>query len=112
MKEMKCIRRKEVTYSPEEWEEVIRRANSASLKPGTYIRRVSLNGAINFYNYSGLPEFLDNLRIFSNDINLLAKKANELNSISEGDYEKMEEVFSQLCRYLNQSLSTLLSTSV
>ncbi len=39
MKKMKCTRRKEVTFSAEEWEIVVRRAVSAGLKPEIFFVR-------------------------------------------------------------------------
>ena len=39
MKRMTCTRRKEVTFSAEEWEIVVRRAISVELNPGTFIMR-------------------------------------------------------------------------
>ena len=44
MRKTKQVKRKEVIYSIEEWEEIKRLAETASLKTGTYIKRISLNG--------------------------------------------------------------------
>ena len=42
MRKTKQIKRKKVIYSIEEWEEIKRLAETASLKTGTYIKRISL----------------------------------------------------------------------
>ena len=105
-------RRKEVTFTPEEWGLVVQRAASVSLKPATFIRRISVNGSITVTNFSEVSRLLNGLRIIGSNINQLAKNANEINSVYAADYEKMKEDYDCLCRYLNQSLSTLLSTSV
>ena len=104
-------RRKEVTFTLEEWELVVQRAASVSLKPATFIRRISVNGSITVTNFSEVSQLLNGLRIIGSNINQLARKANEINSVYAADYEKMKEDYDTLCRYLNQSLSTLLSTS-
>ena len=101
-------RRKEVTFTPEEWELVVRRAASVSLKPATFIRRISVNGSITMTNFTEVSQLLNGIRIIGSNINQLAKKANEINSVYAADYEKMREDYESLCRYLNQSLSTLL----
>ena len=107
MKKNIRARRKEVTYTPEEWEKVVVRAASVSLKPATYIKRMSLNGSVNINNYKEITTLMNALRIIGNNINQLAKKANEINSIYAADYEKMKEEYSEICRTLNQYLSTL-----
>ena len=108
MKNNKRARRKEVTYSPEEWEEVVKRAASLSMKPATYIKNMSLKGEINVYNYTDLTNLLNGLRIIGGNINQLAKKANEINSIYADDYKKLKENYSEICRTLNQFVSTLM----
>ena len=105
-------KRKEVIFTPEEWELVVQRAASVSLKPATFIRRISVNGSITVTDFSEMSRLLNGLRIIGSNINQLAKKANEINSIYAADYEKMKGDYESLCRYLNQSLSTHLSTSV
>ena len=47
-----------------------------------------------------------------NNINQIAKKANETNNIYAEDVEKLREEVSQLCRMLSTFVSTLTSTKV
>jgi hypothetical protein len=51
------------------------------------------------------------LRIIGSNINQIAKKANEINSIHAGDIEKLQEEYNSVCHTLNQFLSTLQSTA-
>ena len=41
MRKYKIMKRKEVLFTPEEWETVVKRANSVSMKPASFIRRIS-----------------------------------------------------------------------
>ncbi|MBO6302070.1 MAG: plasmid mobilization relaxosome protein MobC [Ruminiclostridium sp.] len=102
-------RRKEITYKPEEWEKIVKLANSAELKPATYIKRISLNGSVNFYDFKELIALLNGLRIIGGNINQLARKANELNCIYADDYERMKQEYSSLCSTLNRIATTLRS---
>ena len=63
-------------------------------------------------NFSEVSRLLNGLRIIGSNINQLAKKANEINSVYAADYKKMKEDYDCLCRYLNQSLSIHQSTDV
>ena len=65
MNNIKRARRKEVTYSPEEWEKVVKRAASVSMKPATYIKNISLKGEIKVYNYTDLYANDDELEVKS-----------------------------------------------
>ena len=91
MRKTKQIKRKEVIYSIEEWEEIKRLAETASLKTGTYIKRISLNGKINVIDLNEVTPVMNALRIIGNNINQIAKKANEINSIYAGDIKDLKE---------------------
>ena len=111
MRKTKQIKRKEVIYSIEEWEEIKRLAEIASLKTGTYIKRISLNGKINVIDLNEVTPVMNALRIIGNNINQIAKKANEINSIYAGDIEAIQEIYEDICHTLNLFLSTLPSTA-
>lgn len=74
MRKTKQIKRKEVIYSIEEWEEIKRLAETASLKTGTYIKRISLSGKINVIDLNEVTPVMNALRIIGNNINQIAKK--------------------------------------
>ena len=97
MRKTKQIKRKEVIYSIEEWEEIKRLAEIASLKTGTYIKRISLNGKINVIDLNEVTPVMNALRIIGNNINQIAKKANEINSIYAGDIEDLKENYEDIC---------------
>ena len=49
------------------------------------------------------------MRIMGNNINQIAKKANEINSIYSDDVEKIKKIQEELCHILNLYVSTLTS---
>lgn len=111
MRKTKQIKRKEVIYSVEEWEEIKRLAEIASLKTGTYIKRISLNGKINVIDLNEVTPVINALRIIGNNINQIAKKANEINSIYADDIEALKKEYDEICHTLNLFLSTLPSNA-
>ena len=107
MRKKKIVKRKEIIYTPEQWEVIEARAASLSLKTGTYIKRISLRGNINNFDYKELTNLMNALRIIGGNINQLAKKANEIHSIYADDYNKMKGDYSELCHTLSQFVSML-----
>ncbi len=112
MRKYKIVKEKKVTYPIEEWQEVERRATVLHMKTGTFIRRISVDGQIIYYDIKEAAPILNVLRIIGNNINQIAKKANETNNIYAEDIEKIRKENLLLCHTLNQFLSTLPSTKV
>ena len=111
MRRFKQVKRKEVVFDLNEWRTVEEKANSISLKTGTFIKRMALDGKINYYSTKEVVPLVNSLRIIGNNINQIARKANEINSIYLNDIEKLKEEHESLCLMLNQFLSTLQSTA-
>ena len=104
------LRRKEIVYTSEEWKEIEDKAAKCHLKTATYIRAMSLNGDVNVVDLKELAPLLNGMRIISNNVNQVAKKANETNSIYARDVEKLKGDVSELCRTVSQWLSTVTLT--
>ncbi len=111
MRKYKKVKRKEIIFNLDEWQKIEQQAAAVSLKTGVYIRRMALDGKVNCYNAEKVAPLLNALRIIGNNINQLAKKANEINSVYAEDYNKMKAEYEDLCLMLNQFLSTLPSTA-
>ena len=107
MRKYKQVQRKEVVYSLDEWKQIEERAASVMMKTGTFIKRMSLDGHITYYNMKEVSPLLTALRVIGGNINQIAKKANEINSIYTGDIEKLRKEYEALCHTLNQFLSVL-----
>ena len=112
MRKYKQVKEKKVTFDLTEWGEVERRAASVCLKTGTYIKRIAVDGRINYVDLEKVAPLNNNLRSIANNINQLARKANEINSIYQGDIEILGKEFSEICRILNQYLLGLQSAEV
>ena len=100
------VRRKEIVYTVEEWKQIEDKAEAAHLKTATFIRAMSLNGDVYVVDLKELAPLLNGMRIISNNVNQVARKANETNNIYAEDVEKLKGEISQLCRTVSQWLST------
>ncbi len=108
----KQVHRKEIDFSLDEWAEVGRRAAACHTKTGTYIRHMAVHGEMFFYDMEKIVPMLNGMRIISNNINQLARKANETNSIYAGDVERMKENVQNLCHMLSRNPFMERSTKV
>ena len=101
------VKRKEIWFSPEEWKTVEQRAKSVCMKTSTFIRTVAVREEINYIDIKTLAGVESALRSIGNNINQIAKKANETNSIYAEDVEILRKECDAISRTLNQYLSTL-----
>ena len=107
MRKYKQVKEKKVIYSLDEWKLIEERAASVLMKTGTFIKRISLDGHITYFSMSEVGEVMKALRIIGTNINQIAKKANEINSIYAEDVEKLRKENEEICHTLNQFLSAL-----
>ena len=103
MRKYKQVKEKKVTYSLPEWAEVEKRAAELSLKTGTYIKRISVSGQITYYNVQDTDKVVNALRIIGGNINQIAKKANEINSVTAEDVEKLKGDYDEICLMLSKT---------
>ena len=106
MRKYKQVKEKKVTYDLDEWEEVERRARKMKMKTGTYIKRISVDGKFEYCDLGDLAPLVKEVNAIGVNVNQIAHKANELNSIYAGDFEKMKELMEGLCRILSSFAST------
>ena len=105
-----ALRRKEIVYTAEEWKQIEEKAAKCHLKTATFIRAMSLDGGVTVVDLKGLAPLLNGMRIISNNVNQVAKKANETNNIFAVDVETLRKEVGQLCRTVSQWLSTVTLT--
>ena len=105
MRKYKQVQRKEIVYSLDEWKQIEERAASVMMKTGTFIKRMSLDGHITYYNMSEVSNVMKALRIIGANINQIAKKANEINSIYAEDIEKLRKENEEICTMLPRTYS-------
>lgn len=108
----KQVHRKGIDFDIKDWEAIERRAEACHTTTSKYLRQVILNTNPTFYDMKDIAPLLNGMRIISNNINQIAKKANETNNIYAADVEKLREECESLFLILNQSLSILRSTKV
>lgn len=109
MRKFKEVKRKEIIYSLSEWKQIERAAAKVSMQTSEYIRRMSLDGKVVHLEMEGVTPVINAMRIMGNNINQIAKKANETNSIYADDLEIIKKIQEELCHILNLYVSTLTS---
>ena len=109
MRKFKEVKRKEIIYSLSEWKLIEKAAAKVSMQTSEYIRRMSLDGKVVHLEMEGVTPVINAMRIMGNNINQIAKKANEINSIYADDVEKIKKIQEELCHILNLYVSTLTS---
>ncbi len=97
-------------YSAEEWEQIEKQSAECHLKTATFIRAMSLNGEVIVVDLKELAPLLNGMRTISRNINQIAKKANETNSIYADDIATLKGAVAELCRTVNLWLSTVTSS--
>ena len=107
MRKHKQVHRKEVAYDLAEWRKIEERATSVLLKPGTFIKRMSLEGKIFFFDMREVSDVMKALRIIGANINQIAKKANETNNIYTADVEALRKEIENIGHTLSVFLANL-----
>ena len=103
----KQVHRKEIVFDLKDWEKIERRAAACHTDTTKYLRKIILEKEPIFYDMKEAAPMLNGMRIISNNINQVARKANETNSIYAEDIEKVKEEQCELCRLLNTFVSTI-----
>ena len=65
-----------------------------------------------FYDMKEIAPLLNGMRVISNNINQVARKANETHNVTAADVEILRKEVDSLFRSVSTLLSTLLSTKV
>ncbi len=107
MRKFKQVKRKEIVFDLVEWNEVKRRAEQISMTTSEYIRRMAVNGKISGFKMSDVTPVINALRIIGGNINQVAKKSNETNSIYTEDIKILQNKMEDLCHTLSQYLYTV-----
>ena len=107
MRKYKQVKRKEVTYDLAEWKKIEEHAASVMLKPGTFIKRMSLEGKIFFFDMREVSDVMKALRIIGANINQIAKKANETGNIYTADIEALRKEIEDIGHTLSVFLANL-----
>ena len=107
LRKFKQVHRKEVTYDLAEWKQLEERAASVMLKTGTFIKRISLEGKIFYFDMREVSEVMKALRIIGANINQIARKANEINNMYVDDVEALRKEVEEIGHIFTRFLSNL-----
>lgn len=107
LRKFKQVHRKEVTYDLAEWRQIEERAASVMLKTGTFIKRMSMEGKIYYFDMREVSEVMKALRIIGANINQIANKANEINNFYAADVEALRKEVEEIGHTLTVFLSNL-----
>ena len=107
LRKFKQVHRKEVTYDFTEWKQIEERAASVMLKTGTFIKRMSLEGKIIYFDMREASEVMKALRIIGANINQIANKANSINNFYSADVEALRKEVEEIGHILTLFLSNL-----
>ena len=102
MRKYKQVKEKKVIYSLDEWAVIEHRAAKLAMKTGTYIKRISVDGQINYYSVGDITPIMNALRIIGKNINQIAAKANETHSVNSYAVEELRKEVDALSRTLSQ----------
>ena len=111
-RKFKQVKRKELTFDLSDWDRIERRAEACHTDTTKYLRRMILDREPIFYDMKNVAPMINGMRTISRNINQIAKKANETNTLNAEDYEFLRKEVESLFRTVNISLSTLLSRKV
>ena len=98
MRKYKQVKEKKITFDMKQWEEVERRADACNKTTTSFIRDKAV---------SSEGRGSDGMMTVSNNINQIARKANETNNLYAGDVEKLRKEVECLSHTLSQFVSTL-----
>lgn len=104
--------KKLIAFSDEEWKIVCQKAEAVNLRTGTYIRKISVQGELKFYDM----QQLNNLRMSFNrigiELNQIAKVVNSTQSVYAKDIEDMQTSMKYFSGVMENYLSELKPTEV
>lgn len=107
MRKYKQVKEKKITFDMKQWEEVERRADACNKTTTSFIRDKAVSSEVMVLDLKGLAPLINGMRTISNNINQIARKANETNNLYAGDVEKLRKEVECLSHTLSQFVSTL-----
>lgn len=87
---------KNVYYSPSEWETVTKKAVAVGMRTGSYIRDISVNGKIIFYDMKQFNHLIMSFNRIGAQLNQIARVANSERSVYAKDIEDMRESYADI----------------
>lgn len=101
------IKRKEIKYSPEEWNRVLQNAAKANMKSGTYVRWISVHGEMKLYDAVAVEKLSLAINRYGNNLNQIAMVVNSSGSVYKADIDKLTADVKNLQRIIEDKLEVL-----
>ena len=86
-------KKKLVGYTFDEWEIVEKKAKAVNINTTDYIRRISVSGEVKQYDSTEIRKLMLALNRYGNNLNQIARVANESGSIFRTDIEEIKKEF-------------------
>ena len=100
MRKYKQVKEKKITFDMKQWAEVERRADACNKTTTSFIRDKAVSSEVRVLDLKGLAPLINGMRTISNNINQIARKANETNSIFAEDMRKIKTAQDELSHIL------------
>ena len=99
--------RKEVSYSLGEWETVCKIASKLNMRPGTYIRKISLYGGINVFDMQAVNALIYEINKYGVNLNQIAHIINATNAVYQADILVLQNDLEELEKKVDKYLSVI-----
>lgn len=103
---------KNLSFTFDEWAEIERRAKEVNMKTATYIKAIALRGQIVNIDLSATHDVVVAINKVGNNVNQIARLANQTSFITESEYGQLMEWRNELSHTLKAYLSTIQSAVV
>jgi Bacterial mobilisation protein (MobC) len=97
-------------FNEEDLLKIDEKAKLAKMDRSKLIRKLSLEGDLVIYDFKSAHDLIYEINKIGVNVNQLAKKANEIQSIYKSDIDNLQREYENLCHMLNQFLLELPST--
>lgn len=93
-------KRKTVGFSKEEWEVVCKKAETANMKVGRYLRKAAVQSEVKVFDMREIIYLKQSLRKVATNLNQIAATVNSTGAVYQKDIDDMKEEFDYFSRVL------------
>ena len=101
-----------IYFPPEQWNIVCRKAKTAKMRNGTYVRRMAVKGEVKIYELKELSALKRAFLSIGNNVNQIAEVANSSGSVYQKDIEDMRTEFEHFRNVMNNYLVKISPRSI
>lgn len=101
---------KHIKFTEEQYAIVSQKATELGLRTGAYVKQMAIQGKLIRYDLAELREVTRPFRMIGNELNQIAKKANETGKVTAEMVEEIREQYAKLERIFEKYLKPLKPT--